>query len=105
MASDVKTTRADVAETGASPYAVSIEVSGHAITGDEPLDVGGGNLGPAPYDLLTAAPGECTAMTVRWYAIRQNWPLEHVEVTLIPNCIDHDPRVHCRRPMVMMGQG
>lgn len=76
------TTSAHVTETGASPYAVAIEVSGHALTGDEPVDFGGGNLGPAPYDLLTAALGECTAITVRWYAIQQKWPLEHVEVTL-----------------------
>lgn len=73
---------AHVTETGASAYAVSIDVSGHGLTGDEPVDFGGGNLGPAPYDLLTAALGECTAMTVRWYALQQKWPLEHVEVTL-----------------------
>lgn len=71
-----------VRETGASPYAVAITVSGHSLTGDEPVDFGGGNLGPNPYDLLTAALGECTAMTIRWYALQQKWPLEHVEVTL-----------------------
>jgi putative redox protein len=77
-----KQTHALVSETGASPYAVAIEVSGHRLTGDEPLDFGGGNTGPAPYDLLTAALGECTAMTIRWYALKQKWPLEHVEVTM-----------------------
>ncbi len=77
-----KTITAHVVENGASAYAVAIDVSGHAFTGDEPLDAGGGNLGPAPYDLLTAALGECTAMTVRWYAIQQQWPLDKVEVTL-----------------------
>lgn len=75
-------TVATISETGASPYAVAISVSGHNLTGDEPADVGGANLGPAPFDLLTAALGECTAMTVRWYALQQKWPLEHVEVTL-----------------------
>lgn len=73
---------AHVTETGESPYAVAIDVSGHLLHGDEPLDAGGGNLGPAPYDLLTAALGECTAMTVRWYALQQKWPLKHVEVVL-----------------------
>jgi putative redox protein len=75
-------TTAHVAETGESAFAVAIEVSGHRLTGDEPVDRGGGNLGPAPYDLLTSALAECTAMTVRWYALKQKWPLEHVEVTL-----------------------
>lgn len=73
---------AHIIETGASAYAVSIDVSGHQINGDEPLDAGGGNLGPAPYDLLSAALGECTAMTIRWYALQQKWPLDKVEVTL-----------------------
>lgn len=77
-----KVIAAHLTETGASPYAVAIEVSGHSLTGDEPVDFGGGNLGPAPFDLLTAALGECTAMTVRWYALQQRWPLEHVEVEL-----------------------
>lgn len=73
---------AHIAETGESAYAVSIEVNGHILKGDEPKWYGGGDLGPAPYDLLLAALGECTAMTVRWYAIQQKWPLDKVEVTL-----------------------
>lgn len=73
---------AHVEETGESTYAVSISVSGHTIKGDEPVSFGGGNLGPAPYDILLAALGECTAMTVRWYALQKKWPLEKVEVKL-----------------------
>jgi putative redox protein len=70
-----------VTETGKSPYAVNVEVSGYTLAGDEPPPTGGGT-GPAPYDMLLAALGECTAMTVRWYAIRKNWPLDKVEVKL-----------------------
>jgi putative redox protein len=77
-----KLTTAEVTETGESPFAVAIAVSGHVLAGDEPEAAGGANLGPAPYDLLTAALAECTAMTVRWFARREGWPLEHVEVTL-----------------------
>lgn len=73
---------AHVIETGENVFAVDINVSGHLIKGDEPLDAGGGNLGPAPFDLLTAALGECTAMTVRWYASQHQWPLDKVEVKL-----------------------
>lgn len=75
-------TTAYIHETGESAYSVSIEVSGFTLTGDEPESFGGGGLGPAPYDLLCAALGECSAMTVRWYAKQQNWPLDKVEVTL-----------------------
>lgn len=73
---------AHIVETGESAFAVSIDVSGHHLTGDEPVAQGGGDLGPAPYDLLLGALGECTAMTVRWYARQQNWPLDRVEVNL-----------------------
>lgn len=73
---------AHVSETGESAFAVRIDVSGHVLTGDEPEGVGGGNLGPAPYDLLLSALGECTAMTVRLYARDKGWPLDHVSVSL-----------------------
>ena len=73
---------AHVIETGESNFAVDITVSGHRIKGDEPMEDNGSNLGPAPYDLLTAALGECTAMTVRWYARQHNYPLDKVEVKL-----------------------
>src|SRR5690554_340947 len=54
---------------------------------DEPLEYGGGNTGPSPYDYLLSALGACTAMTLRMYADRSNWELEEVEVTLEHNRI------------------
>jgi hypothetical protein len=54
--SENKKITAQVTETGESDFAVSMNVSGHTIKGDEPEDAGGKNLGPAPYDLLTVAP-------------------------------------------------
>lgn len=77
-----RVTTAHARETGESAFAVGISVSGFELVGDEPVDAGGANLGPAPYDLLTAALAECTAMTVRWVARRDGLPLEHVEVTV-----------------------
>ena len=74
--------RATVSETGESAYAVRIQTSGHAFTGDEAVAAGGGGLGPAPFELLSAALAECTAMTIRWYARQQAWPLEQVEVAV-----------------------
>ena len=79
---DEKITHAHVAETGESTFAVTIDVSGHGLMGDEPAEAGGKDLGPAPYDMLLASLGECTAMTIRWYARQKNWPLEKVEVEL-----------------------
>ena len=70
---------ATVIETDESLYSVAIKTNGHEITGDEPESYGSQNLGPAPYDLLLAALGECIVMTVRWAAIQNKWPLEKVE--------------------------
>jgi putative redox protein len=67
-------------ETGDTPFSVRIEIGPHVLTGDEPVDTGGCNLGPAPYQLLSAALAECSAMTVRWFARQRGWPLDHVAV-------------------------
>ena len=69
---------ARVSESGESPFAVRIAVCGHELVGDEPTADGGADLGPSPYQLLTSALGECTVMTVRWFARQKDWPVEHV---------------------------
>jgi len=73
--------RVHVTELG-PPYAQSVTAGGHVLVADEPAKVGGGDRGPAPYDLLLAALGACTAMTLRMYANRKEWPLDGVSVSL-----------------------
>ena len=71
-----------VASIGAEGYRTEIAASGHALVADEPIAVGGTNLGPTPYDLLNAGLGACTVMTLRMYADRKGWPLEGVTARL-----------------------
>ena len=59
-----------------------IEVSGHRIHSDEEVANGGEDTGATPHELLLAALGSCTAMTLKVYAERKGWPLEDVKVTL-----------------------
>ncbi len=70
------------AHIGKDRYRTEIEVDGHRIVADEPAALGGANAGPAPYDLILAGLGACTAITLRMYADRKQWPLESLDVAL-----------------------
>lgn len=52
----------------------------HHVLADEPLAYGGTNRGMSPYGFLSAGLGACASMTIRMYARRKGWPLEHVSV-------------------------
>jgi putative redox protein len=52
---------------------------------DEPLAYGGTNMGMSPYGFLSASLRACTSMTIRMYARRKKWPLEHVSVDVSHN--------------------
>ncbi len=71
-----------VVVTGGKSLRQDIYVRGHHLVADEPVSVGGDDEGPTPYDLLLAAHGACTSMTLRMYAGRKKWPLESVRVEL-----------------------
>lgn len=72
-----------VRENGLGRYQQDITVGErHRLVADEPVAVGGGDAGPAPFDFLLAGLGACTAMTVRMYAERKEWPLKQVSVSL-----------------------
>ncbi|MFC3714266.1 OsmC family protein [Sphingoaurantiacus capsulatus] len=63
-------------------YLTEIEVGAHRFTADEPPALGGGDKGPAPYDLLLGSLGACTAITLRMYAERKGWNPTRIEVDL-----------------------
>src|SRR5579862_7790938 len=71
-----------VVRGSAAGFAQEILAGPHRMTADEPVSAGGADTGPSPYDLLLAALGACTSMTVGMYARRKEWPLEEVTVHL-----------------------
>lgn len=71
-----------VEEAGEGSFAQVVRTGRHTLRADEPASAGGSDSGPSPYQLLSAALGACTSMTIRMYADRKNWPLEHVSVHL-----------------------
>jgi uncharacterized OsmC-like protein/pimeloyl-ACP methyl ester carboxylesterase len=64
------------------PFADDVQLGRYRVRADEPAAYGGRDTGPSPYDLLVGALGACTNMTLRLYADRKGWPLEHVETRL-----------------------
>jgi len=71
-----------IVEGSAAGFAQQITVGRHHLPSDEPVQAGGADSGPSPYDLLLSALGSCTSMTLGVYARRKQWPLESVLVRL-----------------------
>lgn len=69
-------------ERAEGQFAQDIEIGEHRLRADENTEKGGDNSGPAPHELLLAALGSCTAMTLKVYAERKGWLLRDVRVTL-----------------------
>jgi uncharacterized OsmC-like protein/pimeloyl-ACP methyl ester carboxylesterase len=61
-------------------FTTAIQTVNHSLIADEPEDIGGENLGPSPYDYLSAALAACTTMTIRLYAERKGWDLREIYV-------------------------
>ncbi len=68
--------------TARSRYHSEILARTHSLVADEPLAAGGTDTGPSPFELLMAALGACTTITLRMYADRKEWPLEEIRVSL-----------------------
>lgn len=60
----------------------SMRAGVHHLDADEPRQVGGGDRGPDPYELLLMSLGACTSMTLRQYAVRKGYALQDVQVRL-----------------------
>ncbi|WP_108423269.1 OsmC family protein [Flagellimonas amoyensis] len=68
------------ATIGKQKYKTEIQAGNHIIMADEPEELGGGNLGFTPTELLESSLAACTAMTIRMYADRKGWDLEQAEI-------------------------
>jgi uncharacterized OsmC-like protein len=90
-------------------FAQEITAGSHRLFSDEPKELGGENTGPSPYDLVAAALGACTSMTLGMYARRKMWPLASVTVRLwhskihANDCTDCDTKAH-RPPSAVPNQ-
>lgn len=75
-----------VSEADRDGFLQDVTTGSHVhLLADEPLAYGGTNMGMSPYGFLTAGLGACTSMTIRMYARRKDWPLDHVAVDVSHN--------------------
>ncbi|MGI9356991.1 MAG: bifunctional alpha/beta hydrolase/OsmC family protein [Rhizobiaceae bacterium] len=71
-----------VSETGEGKFQQTVLAGKHRFFADEPQSYGGLDTGPSPYDLMSAALGACTSMTLRMYFDRKGTDLGRVSVTV-----------------------
>jgi len=71
-----------VAQLGNEGFTTEILAGRHGLVADESESLGGDDFGPSPYELLNAALGACTVMTLQMYARRKKWDLQNVKVHL-----------------------
>lgn len=83
--------------TGQEQYRTEIRANRHSLVADEPQSLGGTDEGPTPYDLLLAALGACTSITLRMYADRKQWPLEAIHVELDHSKTHAEDCVECEK--------
>lgn len=76
----LKTNSQVVARLDEGPFLTEIMAGSHPILADEPEEVGGSDLGPSPYELLSSGLAACTVMTIKMYVSRKEWPMEEVKV-------------------------
>lgn len=63
-------------------YKTTLTAGRHELISDEPAEVGGKDEGPDPYDYLLMSLGSCTAITLRMYAERKQWPVDDIYIEL-----------------------
>jgi uncharacterized OsmC-like protein len=80
-----------VSSTAAKGMQHDISAGNHKFVSDAGTDIGGNESGPNPHELLLAALGSCTSMTLKVFAQRRGWQLDEVIVKLTEESID-DPK-------------
>lgn len=90
------------ATIGSDRYRTEITTSSKTVIADEPEELGGTDLGPAPGEFLMISLASCTAITLRMYADRKIWPLDKIAVEV--NFEKIDDRTIFNREILLEGQ-
>jgi len=100
----LKTEKQVIAKLGETGYTTDIMAGKHGLVADESEQLGGNDFGPSPYELLNAALGACTAMTLQMYARRKGWKLDDVSVHLSFDRSYKEDCMSCHEEDLKLGQ-
>jgi putative redox protein len=92
-----------IEETKNGPFQLKVRAGSSTFIVDEPIGVGGLGSGPNPYDLLSAALGSCSVMTMRLYASRRKWPLDRIRVKVTHHRVGLDAPDTFSRELQLLG--
>jgi putative redox protein len=76
-------------------FVVTIHSDRHQWVADEPLDLGGTDTGPTPYELLLGSLAACTSITLSMYAKRKGIALDSISTRYHYERIHADDCEHC----------
>ncbi len=71
-----------VSSVSGQPYRQAISMRNHTIYADVDATNGGKDTAPNPHEILLAAVGACTSMTLQMFAKRKAWDLQSISVSL-----------------------
>jgi len=94
----------EVRETLTGPLAQRVSAGRHVLMAGEPVEVGGDDAGPGPYDYLLAALGACTSMTMRLYANRKGIAAERFAVRLSHRKVHAEDCADCETKQGNIGE-
>lgn len=73
---------------GREEYRTEVTSNEHTLLADERRETGGKNLGPGPGEFLMISLATCTAITLRMYANRKQWPVEKIKVEVSTEVVE-----------------
>ena len=86
--------------SNASHLGQDIVIRQFHLLADEPPHLGGNDTGPTPFEFVLAGLGACKAITVKMYAARKGWELEHVSVDCCLERVENLPVIHANLQLI-----